>query len=423
MPLTQAHPSSWRQQVGPLTLQAVAYVCPALLLFNGLAMAPLLSLTGLAFAIGGSWRTIFTGVFDRRQWIILAAFLGWISVTIAWSLSPVLFCLHSLAMFIGTLAGGIATLSGTQRMNPLQRQRLYKALGLGLTVAILLLLGSGLFFRSNLLPDAESTVTRLITRMDRGATIMALLLAPALFGLCKIGQRRIWLAGLAIGGAIAILLSVALAAKIALLLGCVTFWIGRWRPWAAGIILNVVLALAMFSFPTLAQHFPPPQQSLEWTWLPRSAHHRLTIWSFAAQKIAEKPLFGWGFESARAIGNKQAITLTTPAGLTFSEELMPLHPHNGALQLWLELGGVGLTLVILFLTVSLDRLRRSRASKAAKALTLASFAAGAIISMVSFGFWQSWWQSALWLTATLISCHLGQSSLDSVSPDSTTHCA
>ncbi len=55
---------------------------------------------------------------------------------------------------------------------------------------------------------------------------------------------------------------------------------------------------------------------------------RLDIWSFAAQKGAEKPWSGWGFESAR---------LFVP--------IIPNHPHNLALQAWLELGVPGLVLL------------------------------------------------------------------------------
>ena len=62
-----------------------------------------------------------------------------------------------------------------------------------------------------------------------------------------------------------------------------------------------------------------------------SAGHRLWIWSFAGDRIAERPLTGWGLDASRSIpGGKDPIRP--------GETWLPLHPHNASLQLWLELG-------------------------------------------------------------------------------------
>jgi O-antigen ligase len=58
---------------------------------------------------------------------------------------------------------------------------------------------------------------------------------------------------------------------------------------------------------------------------------RIDIWSFATDKALEKPLWGWGFESARNFA-----------------PIIPDHPHNMSLQAWLELGIPGLVLLGLF---------------------------------------------------------------------------
>ena len=71
-----------------------------------------------------------------------------------------------------------------------------------------------------------------------------------------------------------------------------------------------------------------------------SAGHRLLIWSFVGERIAERPLLGWGLDASRAIpGGKEEIR----PGLT----RLPLHPHNAALQVWLELGMPGALLAAL----------------------------------------------------------------------------
>ena len=80
-----------------------------------------------------------------------------------------------------------------------------------------------------------------------------------------------------------------------------------------------------------------------------SAGHRLLIWSFAGDRIAERPLIGWGLDASRAI----------PGGddpIRPGESWMPLHPHNAALQLWLELGVPGAVLFALLAALALARL-------------------------------------------------------------------
>ena len=88
--------------------------------------------------------------------------------------------------------------------------------------------------------------------------------------------------------------------------------------------------------------------------LPTSALHRMLIWDFTAERIAERPLLGWGMEASRTVpggrGQPEAAALdrmrvTDPGQRRWFAEphvqILPLHPHNGALQLWLELGAVG----------------------------------------------------------------------------------
>ena len=65
--------------------------------------------------------------------------------------------------------------------------------------------------------------------------------------------------------------------------------------------------------------------------------HRLVIWSYAREKIANKLFFGYGLSSSRSIAPQQITSLWIT-----HYQLMPLHPHNGVIQLWLELGLVGI---------------------------------------------------------------------------------
>ena len=116
-----------------------------------------------------------------------------------------------------------------------------------------------------------------------------------------------------------------------------------------------------------------------------SLGHRLLIWDFAGERIAERPLLGWGLDSSRAIpGGKELIRP--------GQRRLPLHPHDAALQVWLELGLPGAVLFALLLGWLWLRLarRRGRASIAAavgrqpRRRLARSLSAG-------WGVWQEWW--------------------------------
>ena len=92
--------------------------------------------------------------------------------------------------------------------------------------------------------------------------------------------------------------------------------------------------------------------------IPPSAAHRLLIWDFVILRIAERPLLGWGMEASRSLPGHATTPPGGPGPLRPGwrrdarlagrrAELLPLHPHNGALQLRLELGWPGVLLAAL----------------------------------------------------------------------------
>jgi exopolysaccharide production protein ExoQ len=122
-----------------------------------------------------------------------------------------------------------------------------------------------------------------------------------------------------------------------------------------------------------------------------SVFHRAAIWSFAADRIAEKPALGWGLHASRAMPG--AHEQFAPGA-----ELMPLHPHNFALQLWLELGLIGALAGAVGLAFLARKLGGDRATRAALAGALCASVA---IGSVGYGLWQGWWMAALWLLLAL----------------------
>jgi O-antigen ligase len=180
--------------------------------------------------------------------------------------------------------------------------------------------------------------------------------------------------------------------------------------WPVGGLRGTALAvmLAIVAIPLGAQHMPDPHYTFQnWRWLPMSSHHRMTIWGFTGRHIAEKPLWGWGMEASRAIpGADEEVQVwrydsdgqRTNVGL--KEPLLPLHPHNAVLQVWLELGVPGAALLLAFLLVVLAAI--ARLPRIGRAAASGAVAGTFAIATVSFGFWQSWWQASMWLAAAFL---------------------
>ena len=221
---------------------------------------------------------------------------------------------------------------------------------------------------------------------------------------------------------LAIGLSHDLAAKVALLAAGLAWLAGRWHWRTAVLAVGTAAVLAALLSPLAAERLPSPQVTADWTWLPASSHHRLTIWSFTARNIADKPLFGWGFDGARAIpGGKTIIPVVRLKGCAQTappvvvpgrdqpvagdcvlwEESLPLHPHNAWLQIWLELGGIGAVLAAWLVWGLTERLGGQAAAPPDRAAAIATLVAALVVCSVSYGFWQSWWQSTLWIAAAV----------------------
>ena len=83
-----------------------------------------------------------------------------------------------------------------------------------------------------------------------------------------------------------------------------------------------------------------------------------------------------------------------------SEQYLPLHPHPGPGQIWLELGGVGAVLTC-GLMLLLGRAIATAPDRIDAAMMASQTAAAFIVACVSYGIWQSWWLGSLWIAAAL----------------------
>ncbi len=179
-----------------------------------------------------------------------------------------------------------------------------------------------------------------------------------------------------------------------------------WPPHGAKLIAAILISTA-FLMPLMVKMIPDPTKPGNAALAPlsNSALHRLAIWNVAVEKIVEAPIFGHGFDSARMQYRYDSSRLTTflpgVEGRTYFviSEPIPLHPHNLFLQIWLELGIVGIALLAIMLWYLVARLNKVLAPGPSRFACFGLLGSAFAINCISYGAWQSWWIAAL-----LMSC-------------------
>lgn len=126
--------------------------------------------------------------------------------------------------------------------------------------------------------------------------------------------------------------------------------------------------------------------------IPYSMRARLIYWSYTAERILERPLFGVGTAATAALDAARIGKMEQPPGYAVPRRTA-VHPHNVYLQIWYEVGAFGVVVAIAF---GLALLRRtSGLSRRVQPYAVATAAVGTAILMPSYGLWQAWFQALL----------------------------
>jgi exopolysaccharide production protein ExoQ len=387
-------------------LSAAALVVPPLALINWRGLAPLLAALALALLLTDRRR-------ERRFARSLLPLAALLAVASAWGLLSALWSTipgHSLfeaARFAVISAGGIVALSAALALEAEERRRAGRWVLAGLVLGILVVIVELVWD----LPLHRWLSGRAPTRtvLDNGAIVLALTQWVGVLFLLERRQRLAAAAVLiAVGATVAQLNS--LSAMLALALGIAVFAAARWWPRLVAAALALGFAAASLLLPLL----PPTREFLLWLvqaapWLRSSGIHRLIIWRFTADRISERPLLGWGMDASRALpggGTEIRTYMGLPKEFLFDlikGEVLPLHPHSAILQLRVELGILGGVLgIALFGWIAWRIVTAEGLPATSRAAGLAAVAAALPPLLISFGFWQAWWQSSLWLLAALL---------------------
>ncbi len=186
-------------------------------------------------------------------------------------------------------------------------------------------------------------------------------------------------------------------------------WI--WRFPRHGLMHMAGLACAfILAVPLIAQQIDRPERlGIEGTQLDVSSQHRIQIYHYTANLIMERPLTGWGFRAARNMSDQAPAFVAAGYSEPFNaaQTILPLHPHNMALQIWLETGFVGVVLLSMLILIAVARISAARLSKTQRVMIGGTAGFLFVIANISFGIWQFHWLALMALTAgaVLAFCH------------------
>ena len=362
------------------TLPPVAVYAP-----KGTVVIVIAAALGLLFD-----RDVRAAVLTKSQPVVMLAifpFMGWAFAAIFWTPDPS----RGLRVWIGVvsillLARVLA--AGASLVPERNKELLYGSLALAGLLFVVFVgvenLSDG-FVIKFLKQSQGKDVNDYSAWINPGNAILAVCAGPIAIA----ASRRVgFIGGLVSLGLIAstIALGPMKSATMAVLISGVVFVAvvaGRRR---AVQLIALSMAVAILAMPFIVRS---PEISGDIKNLLNALHinlnHRLAIWTFVGERIGDHPIIGWGLDSSRLIPGGSATVLGNYA------EILPLHPHNGVLQVWLELGAVGAVGFLVVVLSSFDAIVKTARERLHAALLAATFSAYLTLGQLSFGVWQNWW--------------------------------
>lgn len=244
-----------------------------------------------------------------------------------------------------------------------------------------------------------------IAELNRSCVALCMLYLPGLAllykGLRQRGTSRMVsiLAAAAFVGTIIPVLSMtdSQSATMALGLGGIVLLLAPVGKKPLWVLAALIACAGILSAPFLAQYLwslvphdlAAPQQAnfiTKTNYLPR-----LELWDAVARYTMQSPWIGFGIEATRSVPAFDSQEIYQP-GTTL------LHPHNAALQIWIEFGLLG-ALMAAGGIILICRACMNLPNQMAKRLGLSLLVTTMGVGVVGYGLWQGWW---IGLLATLV---------------------
>jgi exopolysaccharide production protein ExoQ len=390
---------------GPLStttraVEGAALLAPVLAIYANKGLSPLMAILG-ALAIYSLWRAdslrVALGLPGARA---LMALLAWALFSAIWAINP-RDALSTAAGVSAMVIGGAAFVAAARTTGLGDVRRLGIALGWGLGLGI----AAGLDYEHGhavhrMLWALQGVKREWIpTGINTGMTVLVLAAFPGVIVFWRNSWKALALAA-PLAVAAVVLPAHAITPRLALVSGFAVFALALWLGRAMIMTMVMAMAASILFTPLLVGTLLRPETHAAWlAGRSLSGLHRLYIWEFVTGHIGGRPFLGWGMDAARSLPGGGNLVLG-------SVPVLPLHPHNAALQLWVELGAVGAILgAVVVLTIGRAIWRLD--DPVARAGAAGAFAAAFVVLSASFGVWQNWWLAALGIVAaiTVAACH------------------
>jgi O-antigen ligase len=353
----------------------VLALTPLLAWLGCLGFAPLVAVAGLMTLPAMRWPQL-----TQNTFLSLGLLLTWICVSALWSpyFPPHPWSAEAPKLFVLFLTG--TALLGAVTRSSLRPSRVAETL----LIYGMLLLAVVLFFEGLTQASLYSALRAALgtkVRPDLAAKDVAqglyvlILLGPAAAVSAHRRTGKLWpawlmAAGLVVPGIAWSYDAPLLALMVAGLSGLAAYRFPRAAPMALAGLAGVFFLGAPWVIQAARTYglYDYVFARVEPSW-----SERMGYWRVAATATKAHPFRGWGLDASR---------MFSPG--------IHLHPHDSAIQVWLELGLPGALLAALVFGALFWRLRRPWPDTDA-AVAVATTTGYLTIGAVSFGVWQEWW--------------------------------
>lgn len=318
---------------------------------------------------------IAAGFAKQPPMLFLSLLMGFGVLSTIWSIHPLETLAQSITNFL-TFASFAVFFAVLIKQNVLSSKAMRICLIIIFTASFLLLMLQAI---------GEQTIRFYLHHSNRGlkpnAEVLAILAIP-LIAAFLYQKRYGW-------GVLFYILSLLLTyiveirtSFIALVVGGILaicyYVLPRLLVWSTTVV-SVVYTLA---FPWVVSFI---EFVLQHSAIPDSFIHRLHIWNFVADKIKEKPWFGWGVNISHHFpgGNQSAAKFSNMT-------LLPSHPHNEVMQIWLEQGLFGAVLLACFHGSLFFQLRKE-SNRLVMSMYGFYLTSVFIMLQMSHSAWHKWW--------------------------------
>lgn len=374
-------------------LRLFFFAVPIVSIFSSNALVPLVSLVGVLTAVISYSETRNFPSFTKKQVCLTVAFFAWVSLASLWSVNPAEALKLDLRL-IGVTIAGLLLLNAVEGQSQETKQHIAKALLVGVVLASILLLIEATLNApiTKTIKGKDLDAAMNLSRFNRGASFLgiSLWIVAAIYAKKLPLLWRLIFPVLPLG---LLYFAPSESSLLAVVLATSWYFFFYFCPKLGFRVLPALMIVSVLIMPFATRFVEPLYDAQSSQSIPFSAKHRFFIWDYVSSQILDNPFRGWGFDSARDYPNN-GVENYVHVDVNGNERalggrIISLHPHNFALQVWLELGLIGAILVSVIIWSVFGYLKSLQLVERVEiqAMLVATF----IVALLGYGIWQNRW--------------------------------